>query len=122
MATLRRPLEVIQGTEYRERYTAFFDEAKTDPADVTDFDAQLLVRRRQFRGSPEITRASTLDGRISNGGTDGFFEVNISGGDTMDWPEGDFYYWFNVWPIGNNGAGSCWLRGPFKILPGVEVV
>lgn len=122
MATLRRALEVIQGTEYRERFTAFLDTDKTVVADVTDFDMQLVIRRRAFQGSPEISRASTLDSRITNGADEGWFEIVIPAQVTSVWPDGSFYYWLNVWPHDNQRATTCWLHGPFKILPGVEVV
>ena len=121
MTTLRLPLEIVQGAEFRRRFRAYGDMAKTEPIDYTEYDMLFVVRRRQWIDAPEITRASTLDARITNGGDEGWFEVGIDGFTTRDLPDGDFYYWLMVWPTGHENLAANWLRGPCKVLPGVEI-
>lgn len=121
MTTLRLPLEVVQGTEFRRRFRAYSDFDKTLPVDFTDTAVMLVCRRRQWIGAPELFRASTDDGRIVNGGSEGWFDVVVPASGTVGLPDGDFYYWLTLWPESNSEQAACWLRGPLKVLPGVEV-
>lgn len=124
MATLRVPLDATQGTEFARRFAAFSAVGPDGPegiVDLTDFSMEFVVRQRQFTGASELLRASTSNGLIVNSGVFGYFDVQVPA-ELMGFDDGDFFYWLLVWPNADESLTECWCRGPFKMLPGADVI